>query len=156
MGVSTDGEISYGIPFDEDFEFPWDDELYDGDIEDWWRAVNGYKPPFNLYDERGEPIGGVRPSFERISEYFTPRDAFDKEHPIPVELVNAQSGEYPAYIIALKGTVLTASRGYPKAFDPASLIVTDDQRNTLIEFCNTHDIDIDDKEPHWYLSSYWG
>ena len=31
MGLSTDGEISFGIVFDEGFEFPWDE--YDYDIE---------------------------------------------------------------------------------------------------------------------------
>ncbi|KKM61996.1 hypothetical protein LCGC14_1526060, partial [marine sediment metagenome] len=28
MGVSTNGQICYGIMFDEDTEFPWDEDKY--------------------------------------------------------------------------------------------------------------------------------
>ena len=53
MGTSTDGRINYGILFEEDFQFPWDeDEKYDGDIEQWWMyKVHGYKNPIELFDE---------------------------------------------------------------------------------------------------------
>lgn len=30
MGTTTNGQIGYGIVFDEDFEFPWDMEDYGG------------------------------------------------------------------------------------------------------------------------------
>jgi hypothetical protein len=40
MGISTNGSICYGILFDEDFEFPWDDEENEGYIEDWWENFN--------------------------------------------------------------------------------------------------------------------
>lgn len=154
MGVSTDGEISYGIGFEEGFEFPWDE--HEGDLDDWWLEVNGYKPPFELYDDEGEYINGVRPPQEQFDACYKAEAAFLKEHPLPVELVNVCSGEYPMYIVALKGTVLTVNRGFPKTFDPASLVVTDEQRNALLEFCRTHSIDTGDLEPGWYLSSYWG
>ena len=36
MGVSTDGQISFGILLDEGVETPWDDEKYAFDIEKWW------------------------------------------------------------------------------------------------------------------------
>src|SRR5687768_12176248 len=108
MGTSTNGEISYGIAFDEDFEFPWDDDDGEGDLENWWLAVNGYKPPFEVYDENGY-IGGKRPSEEKLSEYFAAQRSFQAAHPLPVELVNVCSGEYPMYILAVKETVLTAN-----------------------------------------------
>jgi hypothetical protein len=157
MGVSIDGEISYGIAFPEEFEFPWDeDEESEGDIDNWWLDVNGYKPPFELYDEEGGYIGGSRPPQEHFNACYEAERIFLTEHPLPVELVNVCSHEYPIYIVALKGTVITANRGFPQSFDPASLIVTDEQRNTLIEFCRTHNIDTGDAEPKWYLSSLWG
>lgn len=152
MGVSTDGKISYGIEFPEGFYFPWVDH---DDIEDWWLDVNGYKPPFEIYDEEGEYIGGVRPSDETIKAYFESRRIFHEKHPLPVELVNTCSYDYPMYILALKGTVMTANRGFPKTFDPASLTKGEDP-NRLIEFCRTHNIDTGDKQPAWYLSSFWG
>lgn len=157
MGVSTDGEISYGIAFDEDYSFPWDDEQFEGDIDNWWLDVNGYKPPFELYDEQGEYINGVIPSNEVIKEYFDHQRAFEKDMPaLPVELVNVCSNDYPMYILAVQGIGMIASRGYPKAFDPDSLVVTADQQNALREFCKAHGIDIEGNEPGWYLSSYYG
>lgn len=154
MGVSTDGEISYGILFPEGFSTPWG---YEGqEIEEWWRVVNGYIPPIKIFDETGGYINSIRPSAETIKEYFGARNAFDEAHPCPFEMVNVCSSNNPIYILALKGLGFVAPRGKPKAFDPKRLIVTDEQRATLIDFCKTYDIDIEGKEPAWYLSSYWG
>lgn len=153
MGVSTDGEISYGIPFEEGFYFPW---VEHDDIDDWWLEVNGWKPPVEIFDDTGNYAGGVQPSNENISAYYASRRAFQEAHPLPVELVNVCSGSHPIYILALIGTGLVAHRGYPKLFDPASLVVTDEQRNTLIDFCKKYDIDTNGVQPGWYLSSYWG
>jgi len=55
MGVSTDGQICYGICVDE-IELPWD-ESYDGDIESWWTfEVLGFKHSFELFTEEGDWI----------------------------------------------------------------------------------------------------
>jgi hypothetical protein len=69
--------------------------------------------------------------------------------------VNVCSGDNPIYILALKGMGFIAKRGRPQAFDPSLLIVTDDQQQSLIDFCKTYNIDVEGK-PQWYLSSYWG
>lgn len=47
MGISTDGEICYGIIFEDGYEFPWDID-HEGDPEMWWISeilkltYNGY------------------------------------------------------------------------------------------------------------------
>lgn len=165
MGQSTDGQICYGIAFPDGFSFPWDDH------EKWWREVNGYKHPFKLYnnDESGY-IGGVRDE-KKIDAYYDHQHAWDKEHPFPVELVNYCSGDCPMYILAVKETCKNNSRGYPEKFNPAELKVTEEQKQSLLDFCNKYlgekisehnndeYISEDNKivlEPEWYLTSYWG
>lgn len=51
MSTSTDGQICFGVVFEEDYEFPWDDE---NNFEKWWQTVNGFKPSFEIYDDKGE------------------------------------------------------------------------------------------------------
>ena len=157
MGVSTDGQICYGIRFEDEFQFPWDAEEWEGDIEAWWvEHVNGYRPPFRLYDEKGEYLNGVKPSKETLDAYFNPLWEFKKSHPVPVELVNACSGDYPVWILAAKGLTITANRGYPQSFEPSSLVATGKKTVELIEFCEKYDIETGGEEPKWWLSSYYG
>ena len=155
MGVSTDAYISYGILFEEGFEFPWSD--YDNGLDgDWWLTVQGFNPSVKVYDEYGEYIGGIKPSEAVISQYYAEKNAFKKAHPLPFRLVNVCSNDYPIYILAIDEGHVWAYRGHPQVVDPTSLVATDEQRQSLIEFCKTYDIDIEGNEPRWYLSSYWG
>ena len=156
MGVSTDGEISYGILLgeNEDGELPWD--TFE-DIEEWWLMdVMKFKPSVELYDSDGGYIGGVRPDAAIISAYYDEKFAFKKANPIPVELTNACSGDYPVWILGLAGKGMVANRGYPVVFDPTALTVTNEEKTMLLDFCTTHGIDIGDEQPKWYLSSYYG
>lgn len=162
MGVTTDGEISCGIVFPDGYVFPWDDDIHEGDVEAWWRYVNGYEPPFEIDWEtidRSSPEGATR-----VSDYFSHKRAFDEAHPLPVELVNYCYVENPMYIVAVKGTVLTANRGYPK---PVPELVRDGAAEVAFTaFVETwvkpgyedqsEDVDEIDWEPKWWLSSYWG
>ncbi len=154
MGVSTDEQIAYGVAFDEGTEFPWDTGTFDGDIENWWREIKGYKPPFKLYDDNGY-IGEKRPPEKKITEYYNHRSSWDKANPIPVQLVNTCSCDYPMYMLAVRGTVKEASRGCPKRFEPTELVVEQENREALIAFMKEHSIE-GGSEPGWYLSSYWG
>lgn len=109
-----------------------------------------------LYDERGEYINGVTPESSKIREYFDHRREFDKAHPCPVCLVNAQHIDAPMWILAIPRTVLTAERGEPRSFDPYEELGWDTDYNMLIDFCKTYGIDTRDETPKWWLSSYWG
>lgn len=161
MTTSTDAQICFGIRLhaDEDGEWshlPWEGEPYYGDMEEWWcRAVQGYKNPFELYDETGEYIDGIEPPKEKRDEYYNQWREFKKSHPLPVKLVNACHIDYPEWILST-GVYMEANRGYPIMFDPALLVFTREQYKLLIDFCATHKIDIGSEQPQWWLSSYWG
>lgn len=163
MGVSTDGQLCYGVPFPEGFEFPW--EKYSE--EKWWRKINGYKPPFMLYNEDGEYLSGVKPPEALVDQYYEHQNEWDKANPFPVEVVNYCSDDCPMYMLAVKESVKNNSRGYPEEINPAELTVTDEQKKVLLNFIENYikekvdeyAEDYSDKlslEPKWYLSSYWG
>jgi len=158
MGVSTDGQICYGILLDEEVELPWGDDKYDDGIYDWWvYTVKGYEPPFEMFDDDGEYIGGESNwTTQQIDHYFEHLWLFRKQNPLPVELVNVCSNDYPIYIIAAPETCVRATRGYPLPFEPSQLDnVSLAQKEELIKFCDDYEIEYDG-EPQWYLSSYWG
>ncbi len=81
MGVSTNGQLWYGVVFEDGYEFPWDAEPFDGDEREWWRAERGFD------EAKGYPAEG----------WLEYQKAFDAEHPCPVETVNYCSGDYPMY-----------------------------------------------------------
>lgn len=152
MGTSTNAMICYGIALDDEMELPWEAAI-DSDIEEWWRTLNGYIPPFELFTPEGEYIGGVEPSRERNDVYFAARRAFDAAHPLPIELEMHCSGDYPMWIVAARGTVKTAYRGSPEAFDPQALVCAPDAEVALREFCAKH-LGVTD-DPRWLLYSLW-
>ena len=156
MGVSTNGQICFGIMFEEDFEFPWTNyEDGEGDIESWWiYQVHGFKHDIELYDERGEYLNGHKPSDEELERYYGPKREFEKTHPLPVELVNYCSGDCAMYILAVPSSCLSARRGYPEEFNPTDLMVSAADKEVLIHFCDQHGIEAP-SEPKWYLSSLW-
>lgn len=155
MGVSTNGQICYGIIFDDGFEFPWDAEKWGGDIDEWWRDVNGYEPGFNPYTDEGNHREGVVEDDPRIYEYHSRMQNWMKEHPIPVKLINYCSGEVPMYILAVSCSCITSRRGHPIDFDPKSLTLDGVQGLLLGLFCTKYGIETED-EPKWWLSSFWG
>lgn len=156
MGVSTNGVICYGIQFDEDTEFPWNDDKYEGDIDSWWlHSVVEFKPSLEIYGEDGNYIDGKVPSDEVINAYYAERRAAENANPLPIELVNYCSANAPMYIVAVPSTIKRALRGYPTWFEPTALTVTDEEKAALIAFCEAHGI-VTLEEPMWWLSSYWG
>lgn len=165
MGVSTNGILCYGVRFDEGHEFPWDGDEHNGDLESWWRAVNGYKEPFPLYGPDGNYLPGIplkpprypgnkEATDEVMNRYFKPQEEWDKAHPLPVELVNYCSGDYAAYIVAVPSSVVTAHRGCPKQLNPHQLSVSVLEESALKAFCDKHGLQ--GEGPAWWLCSYWG
>jgi len=150
MGESTDGQLCCGIMFEEDFEFPWDDEAVE--LDEWWRIVNNcqVESPFTEW-------GYYKPGVTDSGDYYDQLRQWDKENPIPVELVNYCSGDCPAWILAVPSSVRSCSRGHPLKFQPPTdLIVTFPEVMDLVDFCEQFKIDIKGLQPAWYLSSYWG
>ena len=155
MSVDTDGQICFGVLLEEGIELPWDS--HGNDMESWWlEVVLEDKPSFELFNEQGGWIDGKEPARELIDQYLDEQRKFWNSHPkIPIEIFNGQSGDYPLYILAVKGSTLIASRGSPESFDPLQLVVSDEQVKELTDFCKRFGI-VYENPPQWYLSSYWG
>lgn len=97
MGSSASATIFYGVLFEPDYEFPWDtkyneetdeEEGFDGDIEEWWRNVNGYVPPSQIPWE--EYRNYSRDDFYekfKVKEYFQHIRDWEKANPLPVDVV---------------------------------------------------------------------
>lgn len=77
MGQSTDGQISYGIMFEEGHDFPW--EMYE---EEDWMEVNG----------------------QTNYTYSEQRD-YLKKNPLPFESVNVCSGDCPIFLRLVLGEI---------------------------------------------------
>lgn len=156
MGVSTDAKLCYGIGFEEGFEFPWVDEKYEDDIEDWWMEVNDYvNPEFCPYTEAGEFKEGIDGDDPRVDVYHTHSYEWKEANPLPVDLVYHCSDGCTMYILAVKDTEIKSYRGDTTEIIPANLTVTDEQRITLLDFCKKYEIEAEE-EPKWLLCSYWG
>ena len=164
MGVSTDGQICYGIKFEEGYIFPWAARLYDADITAWWLDICGYQPPFELFTEDGYWLNGSEPPAEKIAVYEAAKREFVKtQPPLPVDIVNYCSDDFPMYILAVPRLSISNSRGHPVTFNPLNLTITPAECQVLIDFCVSYcrpQEDSFDKfpamAPRWYLSSYWG
>lgn len=156
MGTTTNGQICYGIAFEEDHEFPWDKEEYEYGINEWWKAVNGYNQPVEVYDEHGEYINGIGPDEKIFREYYDHKHDWEEKNPLPIELVNYCSLECPMYILTISASVITARRGYPTVLSGEEFDINAVDVNPIIDFCQEYNIEYDIDKFQWYLSSYWG
>jgi len=157
MSQNTDGQICFGILLEEGTELPWDedDECGYGDVEEWWMELNGYTPPFEIWEKNSaEYLSDI--TSEMRDQYYEHRRQWKKANPVPVELVNYCSSDYSMYILALPETCINANRGYPLPFEPNDLVVSSERAIELVRFCGKYDIDIGEEYPRWWLSSYWG
>jgi len=171
MGIASDGQICYGIAFDEEYPFPWLDDW--DEPEEWWiYGVCKYKAPFELYTKLGEYIDGIKPTEEKRREYYKHYRDFSDKHPMPVEVVMHCTYEYPMFIIAAIGTLQTNSRGDVEALSIPDISYAQD--NAIIDFCKKYCRPIDDiyalpktkqisgmatfpeMKPKWLLSSMMG
>jgi hypothetical protein len=154
MGQSTNGQICYGIKFEEgdEIEFPWN--LADGsddDVEDWWLfSVKDFKYSKECYGDSGR-LPGITDA--DVDLHYKERRDFLVAHPVPVELVNYCSADCPMYILAYPASVVIANRGYP--LELSQLPDVPHAREALLDFCSNHGIKRP-TEPKWWLSSYWG
>lgn len=133
MGVSTDGILVFGIQLPEE-ETPEFLEGFENDFDDFIDSLNGLPQ----WGEEGH-------DWNKTHAF---RDNF------PVDLVQHCSYDYPMYILAVRGTEIMASRGYPKEIDPLTLKVDPEKIEFLRKFCEEYGIEWE--EPKWYLCSMWG
>ena len=156
MSVSTDATICYGFLCEEDAKFPWDNDVYEWDLQLWWRQVQGYVPSHPLYRSDGNYLPGLEPTKEQEDAYWSEVEAWDAAHPFPVDIVNYCSAEHPMCIIALRESVQTVAQGYAERLDPLLLSVDAAAVQRLRDFCAQYEIAYEAGDEGWWLSSYWG
>ena len=160
MGISSDGQICYGIEFEDEYEFPWEDEEWNQDIEKWWCfGICGYKPLFKIYDENGEHIDkNISP--KKINEYYEQYNNFKKINPMNVDIIQHCTYENSIYIIAVPNTYQYNSRGYAKEIKLRE--ISEKEENHVINFCEKYcktisSFDVFPKmELKWLLTSMMG
>ena len=152
MSVSTNAYICFGIKLDEDVDLPWAD--YE-DVDDWWLEVTGFKPTVEVIDEYGFFRDGMDEDGPDVAKYYEEKNAWRKDHPMPIDLVNYCMASSPMYIVAIKEEVIDAWRGDPTEIHPGTLLGSGEQEAVLLNFCRKYQIDIGDEYPKWWLCSYW-
>ena len=150
MGKSVKAHICYGIAFDGGFEFPWKTEE-DNDIIEWWLSVQNFKPPLTLKE-------AFATNHEK--KFFDFLNDFIEKHPCPFVDVTCCSGGYSISIVAVPSSYKTAC--IIGEFHPEKLVVTDAERQSLIDFCEQHILteenvdEFPDLNPKWHLCGCWG
>lgn len=146
MGIRAYGQLCFGVIVPDDITLPWNAEneygenIYDGEINDWWLDISGYVSPYTSWEEEGY--------FEHKRTYLTLR-------PTPVEVVYYGDVDYPNYLIALKGSYTRASSGEIEEINYTTIFAMQYKKDELINFCKKH-LGIDNPEPKWYLTSNMG
>lgn len=139
MGSSPYGKLSFGVAFEEDFEFPWSDrEKYEDGIRSWWLEVTGYVQPSELHCSE--------------SIYDSKRKWLEL-NPIPVGLVARGSYDELSYILA----TLTVAVEWNETLSINPSLFDNVEKDTKIitEFLNKYQIQYEGK-PSWLLSSFYG
>lgn len=150
MGMNAQAEIAYGYPCAEDAALPWGD-----DIEQWWRDINGYKSPFEIFDAEGNWLNGKRPDQKVIDEYYNHKFEWDKQNPLPVELCFTGSHDYSRTFLAVpnEGDSIDYGEFLPLS---KSLVTPESAKITALEkFILDHGIEVDGQRG-WHLFAFYG
>lgn len=158
MGCDIRGHISYGVKFPEGYEFAWQGEDFHDSVESWWLFIKGFKKPFVLHDENGDPVGAEWDrEWKRVKNREAKKEFLDK-NPVPIEWINYCGDGDGYYIVALARSYTHCCWGKPQHFDPRSLTVTKKERLELIEFIKEYCSPLNEcdqmpvVEPDWLLS----
>lgn len=155
MGVSTNGFICYGIAFDEDYTFPWGTN----DYESWWFInICKFKPTVEIYTEIGSYVNNKEPDQKTIDNYYNEYSKFKKDHPMPFDVENYCSGDYPMDVLVVNESVIKCGRGEPTEinFSDIQNKINNSNLKSFMDFINTYIPDKKNTEPKWMLCSYWG
>jgi hypothetical protein len=164
MGQSTDANIAFGVDLQEELPYEGADE---NDIGAYVALREGYKNPWDdLPDEvnygSNDPYARWRQEHpeweERIEDWDQTKRMFEDGSPVVID--HHCSCDYPMYVVALKGTVLTASRGAPEEFGigwmaDALTMNAETRIREAQEFCEQHEFATDFSSPSWLLYSQW-
>lgn len=153
MGQSTNAILCYGFEVGEEDEKPdWmqpegDNEEFDFDDFVASRFSDSIREPGEFHQENYEHDPAIQ---KQWSDYWAAKRELVKS--AGVELVSHCSGDYPMYILAVKSSVITAHRGYPKRL-PNDMVADPEWRKVLEGFCEKTGIPM--QEPGYILCSNW-
>ncbi len=154
MSVSTNGQLCYGCLFEEGYEFPWSNDEFEYDIEVWWQHVKGFvNPEESPYDENGNHKPGVSGDSRIVTKYWSAVSEWNKNNPIPVEVINYCSDNCPMYLLSTK--TLTNRRGFPVEVKLEFFKNTEQAHKVLVSFLEEFNL-VPDSVIGWWLSSYYG
>lgn len=127
MSTSTDGQLCYGIELEE---IPWEDE----DFEEWY----------------------AREILKIDTSEMEYEEALKVYEEIKIDCLFHCCYDEPMYILYIKGTELTASRGYPEHVDMGDLskAITKEALEDLEKIADM--VYPDHETAAWILSSMWG
>ena len=142
--------LCVGVAFDNLSELPWEDKgqgFQDG-LEEWWKEINGYQEPFQLYNEYGMHLDKDTP-MEKISEWYEHKESWEKNNPLPVwyQEIYEDDGEY-ALIIPNYRRV--AGRHEFTPISPSELNPSEAEIESFLDFLAEHGIE-NILEPHLML-----
>lgn len=142
MGVSTNALIAFGFDLGE----AGDREV---DLSELFPDPDGGDEP-QLDEWLLEKAGVVFKNGMNYDDFKKKRDKVLAA--CPVALVEHCSNEHPMYLLAVRGTVKVARRGYAEPFELPQ--VSQEQIEAAKAFCDEHGIEWE--TPKWTLFSYWG
>lgn len=172
MGMWTSAGVGYGyqIDHDERYRLPWhasgddDEELYDGDYEEWWLAVNGWddakeRPLVTHYvgmsddeasrDWRREKV--IRPEWDA---YFDKkRDYKSKLPPFPFAIEWSGHCDYAA-------TMLLDPESTEKRIgdlsDLTTLSFVGVPPKRIADLAKKYGVIVGEQKPKWHVFGYYG
>lgn len=149
MGVTTDAILCFGVDMGESPGFPWMQE--DNEFDEWMANRIGIYYPFKGNDKEWNDWYSIKENKEAMSLYWNIKR--DLENGCPVQIVYHCSAEYSEYILAVRGTVTKANRGYPEKITHLEVdrVKINEYMTTLKEW----GIELPE-QPEWLLASYWG
>jgi hypothetical protein len=151
MGSSAKATICCGIILEDNREYPWSN---DEDIESWWlEKICKYVPPFKIFDENGNYLNKVIPTPKQLEEYFDHKRDFKNKNPLPVKIIYSGSDNDLEKILSVLDTEQWTSWESPIKI---SIVLLNSEKLYLFKrFCKTY-LNIDDVEPKWLLSAFYG
>ena len=141
MSTSTDAILFYGYVWTDKESPPWssdDEDEGDEDEDDRYARRAGFTDKWSegddgYFDRRGKVLAKAK-----------------------CEIVHHCSDSCVMYGVAVKGTVTTAWRGYPKKIDPDKMAPKSEWADALRSYCEHMGIKTGNRKPAWHLVSWWG
>lgn len=154
MGMSVDAAISFGL-FVNVGDYLWDEEKEedrypDFDVDDfWYNIVCGYKPPFEVWNKKGERLEGIMQ--DDIDAFYVKFNNFKIKHPNPIGVQYIWNSEHDELVLTYEEFTQTCADGGPEEVNLENLKKdTAKATEVLKHFCEKMKIPF--KEPKWYMT----